>query len=174
MKKVNNESVILSEVYRKLVVEFDIESMSIDDILSAIIVITKDYDPTPRPKGVLNALCDYKEFPVTRNGDKIEFIVEIDDEIKEEGGEIVEKPNFKTRFTSGEEKVAESVIKKFGEGFKIRTPSRIVFEDCLATAFPKIGSNSHQAVEKLIKGGYLQEKEGVISLGEEGKKILSQ
>ena len=169
MKFINKESVILSEIYSNMAVELDCRDTPIDKALQAIVKVTKDFDEIPDPREILPLLVrDYDDIVI--KDDILCFIIDSDDESNNEGGEIM---NYETKYTSGEEKVAIAVIRKFGEGFKIKNPSRMVFEDCLETSFPKIGKNSHQATQKLIRGGYLQEKEGKIFLGEKGKKILS-
>lgn len=168
MKK---ESVKLSEIYSNLVVELQGRDTPVAKVLEAIVKVTKDFDKIPDPRRILKILIrDYKDIII--KDDVLCFIIDSDDESNDKGGEIVK--NYETRYTSGEEKVAITVVKTFAEGFKIRNPSRMVFENCLGISFPKIGKNSHQATEKLIKGGYLQEKEGKIFLGEKGKEVLSQ
>ena len=168
MNHLNEESVILSEIYSNIVVELNGEDTPIDKALHAIIKATRDFKKIPDPKRILKILV--RDYNIMIKNDVVCFIIDSDDESNNEGGEIM---NYETKYTSGEEKVAIAVIRKFGEGFKIKNPSRMVFEDCLETSFPKIGKNSHQATQKLIRGGYLQEKEGKIFLGEKGKKILS-
>lgn len=169
MNYINEESVILSEIYSNIVVELNGEDTPIDKALHAIIKATRDFNKIPDPKRILKILV--RDYNIMIKDDIVCFIIDSDDESNNEGGEIMK--NYKNQFTSGEEKVAKAVIEHFGEGFKIMNPSRITFENCLKTSFPKIGENSHQAVTKMIKEDYLQEKEGKIFLGEKGKEILS-
>lgn len=162
----SEDKAFIMKVLRYLAVELGTLAPEAD-ILSAI----KSSGFKCIPKGVLADMIIHGY--AKTEGDNIRLVVVDSNDNNDKGGENM-KPDYKNKYTSGEEKVARAVIKKFGEGFKIRSPSRMVFEDCLRTGFPKIGNNSHQATEKLIQGGYLQEKEGKILLGEKGKEILSQ
>lgn len=161
----SEDKAFIMKVLRYLAVELGTLAPEAD-ILSAI----KSSGFNCIPRGVFSAMIIHGY--AKTEGDNIRLI-SIDSGNNDKGGENM-KPDYKNKYTSGEEKVARAIIEKFGEGFKIRSPSRMVFEDCLRTGFPKIGNNSHQATSKLIKGGYLQEKEGKILLGEKGKEILSQ
>lgn len=164
---------VLRDIYSKFVVELEAESVSKEKALSVIIKI----NPKISPRWVLEKFINIDEFQVIKEGEMIFFVFDEDEEViqpnNDKGGEkMTVKKDFTNKMTSGEEKVAKAVLKKFEEGFKIRSPSRMVFENCLEVAFPRI-ENGRAATTNLINKGWLKETNGKISIGPEGEKYLS-
>ena len=161
--KMNNEETVILEKFSNMIVE--------DTALIAVIMAIKANKTFAgiRPKRLINiAIRD--GYVNEKIADGISYICPVNNN---KGGEKMETHDYKNRFTSGEKKVTEAVLDHFSPAFKMgRTPSRMVFEECLTNAFPKI-KNGRAATTKLINGGYLQEKDGKIILGEKGKEYLS-
>ena len=167
-----NELPLAHEIYSKLVVELGAQDSTKDAVLSAIIKILGELElkRIPNPKGVLNTLCDYKEFDLIEDGDMIRFV--FDEETTEKGGE---KMNYTPKVTSGEAKVAEAILDYLGAGLTPQGVNKETFEEVLKNKLHKINKRAkpHLALRVMIRGGYLQEKEGKIFLGEKGEKYLS-
>lgn len=160
-EKNSREFRLLSNIKEYLIDEFNDHMMVEKKVKLAIINSKWDV----HPQGTINDLYDNGLAKKIENG-----IITIK---KEKGGEKMEINNYETRFTPGEVKVAQAVLDHFGTAFKMgRTPSRMVFESCIEGSFKKI-KNGKTATTKLINGGYLQEKEGNIHLGEKGREYLS-
>lgn len=173
MPKYSNIEPLLDEIFGTLVVELEAQDAHKEEALAIIakVLSEKEVTPMPRVKGVLNTLCDYEEYNIKEDGDMIIFI--LDDEPKIKGGE---KMNYTPKVTSGEAKVAEAILDYLGAGGL--TPQGVnkeTFEEVLKNKLPKINKRAkpHLALRVMIRGGYLQEKEGKIFLGEKGEKYLS-
>lgn len=167
-----NELPLAHEIYSKLVVELGAQDSTKDAVLSAIIKILgkMELKKVPNPKGVLNTLCDYKEFDLIEDGDMIRFV--FDEEPTKKGGE---KMNYTPKVTSGEAKIAEAILDYLGAGLTSQGVNTETFEEVLKNKLPKINKRAkpHLALRVMIRGGYLQEEEGRIFLGEKGKEYLS-
>ena len=146
---------VLRDIYSKFVVELGAQDVSRPEALSAIIKVAQKVSP----HWVLKNFINNDEFKVVKDGEMIRFVFD-------------ENKDFTNKMTSGEEKVAKSILDHFKQGFKVRNPSRITFESCLETAFPKI-KNGKTTTTNLINKGWLKEVDGKIFIGEEGEKYLS-
>lgn len=167
---------ILRGIYSKFVVELEAQDVSRPEALSAIIKVQGD-NKNISPFWVLKNFINNDEFKIIKDGGMIRFISYEDEEVspsnEEKGGEkMTTKKDFTNKMTSGEEKVAKAVIDHFKEGFKIKNPSRELFENCLNTAFPKI-KNGKAATTNLINKKWLKEVDGKIFIGPKGEKYLS-
>jgi hypothetical protein len=167
---------VLRDIYSKFVVELGAQDVSRPEALSAIIKIAQKVSP----HWVLKNFVNDDEFKVIKDGGMIRFVFDED-----EGGE---KMNYETKVTSGEVKVAQTILDHFGQGFKIRTPTVMTFMSCLRTALPTINKkvSAERALKVMIRGGFLEiEEEGEpifnflekpkakVVLGPEGEKYLS-
>lgn len=164
---------LLDKIFGYLVIRFEAQDVEKEAVLSAIgeYLCKNKVSPMPLVKGVLNTLIDYEEYKIVEKNGIITFVSY--DETEEKGGEkMTTKKDFTNKMTSGEEKVAKSVLNHFKQGFKVRNPSRITFESCLETAFPKI-KNGKAATTNLINKNWLKEVDGKIFIGPEGEKYLS-
>lgn len=163
---------LLDEIFGTLVVELEAQDAHKEEALAIIakVLSEKEVTPMPRVKGVLNTLCDYKEYNIKEDGDMIIFI--FDDEPKIKGGE---KMNYTPGVTSGEAKVAEAILDHLGGRLTPQGVNKETFEEVLTNKLHKINKRAkpHLALKVMLRGRYLQEKEGKIFLGEKGEKYLS-
>lgn len=167
-----NELPLAHKIYSKLVVELGAQDSNKNVVLTAIakILVGLELKKVPNPKGVLNTLCDYKEFNLIEDGDMIRFV--FDEETTKKGGE---KMNYTPSVTSGEAKVAEAILDHLGSGLTPQGVNKEAFEEVLTNKLHKINKRAKPrlALKVMMRGGYLQEKEGKIFLGEKGEKYLS-
>lgn len=167
-----NELPLAHKIYSKLVVELGAQDSNKNVVLTAIakILVGLELKKVPNPKGVLNTLCDYKEFNLIEDGDMIRFV--FDEETTKKGGE---KMNYTPGVTSGEAKVAEAILDHLGAGLTPQGVNKEMFEEALTNKLPNINKRAkpHLALKVMLRGRYLQEKEGKIFLGEKGEKYLS-
>lgn len=172
---------VLRDIYSKFVVELGAQDVSWPEAFSAIIGI----NPKVSHRWVLKNFINIDEFKIIKDGGMIRFVFDEDEEItpnEEKGGEKIKG------VTSGEAKVAKTILDHFGEGFKIRTPTVMTFMNCLETSLPLINKkvNAERALRVMIRGKFIEVKEGEepifnflespkakVVLGPEGEKYLS-
>lgn len=92
MTKMSTEQ-LLSKVFSKLVVELQAQDASVDEAVNVICKALQEINPQkmPNPKGVLNTLCDYKEFNIKRENKIITFPFDDEPKTKEKGGDNIIK-----------------------------------------------------------------------------------
>lgn len=173
MNQTNKESVILSQVYSDLVVELQGRDTPVAKALEAIVKVTKDFDKIPDPRRILKILIrDYKDIII--KDDVLCFIIGSDDESNDKGGETVKK-NYNNRNTSGENKIAFAILKEC-DFEAVPSVSKEAFEKYLEVILPSINKRvkPNLALKVMLRGAFLTEEDGNISLGEKGKELLSQ
>ena len=173
---------VLRDIYSNFVVELNAQEVSRPEALSVISRISQGANPF----WILRNFINVDEFQLVEDKGMIRFVFDEDEEItssnEEKGGEKIKG------VTSGEAKVAKTILDHFGEGFKIRTPTVMTFMSCLKTALPTINKkvSAERALTVMIRGKFLEiEEEGEpifnflekpkakVVLGPEGEKYLS-